>query len=416
MDPIRTTKIALKRLLLDRQRLLEPPIETDSQVEGKAPGDGMRQCVLDVIRQLEAVQIDPVAAVRANQHLALAARIAGYEPEALNALLRDHEVFEYIANAACILPMEDYPIFEPIRQRMRQQTQASIESLQPVIGQVLERLDREGPLPAKSFDSEQRVHGYWDDANATAKTKASSLALHLLTDAAEIRIVGREGNQRLFHTALRSVPAELLRASERIDPAEALDAMLRKYFRAFGVFEPSDPRFGWQRLSAQERRHAAARHVEAGTIVPVAVEGLKQPYYILASDRERLSMHETEAALSEDRPIRFLPPLDNLLWSRKRLEELFDFTYRWEIYTPAVKRTYGYYAMPILDGDRLIGRMDPRLDTKKRHLSVQLLQLEAGTAYNDRLRTRMELALDAFARTHGAETVSVERYAIEDTD
>ncbi|MBB6673726.1 DNA glycosylase AlkZ-like family protein [Cohnella nanjingensis] len=413
MKPIQTTKRALRRFLLETQLLLHPREERASSAAA------MRERVMNVIRRLECVQIDPVSAVRPNQHLALAARIPGYEPGILNELLRDHQVFEYLANAACMIPIDQYPIFEPVRQRLRERTQAHIDQLGPVAEQVLQRLENEGPLSAKSFETDQRVQGYWD--NVSAKTKATSHALNLLTDAALIRIVGRQGNQRLFDVTRRSVSAGLLESAERIGTSEALDAMMQQYFRAYRVFEPSDPRLGWQRLTARERREAIERRVESGEVAPVQVAGLKSLYYILSSDLGRFSVHQDEDRMlgdkpDEEGPIRFLPPLDNLLWSRKRLKDLFDFEYRWEIYTPAVKRKYGYYAMPILAGDRLVGRMDPRLDSKKRHLTVQLLQFDREIDFTDRLSQNVQSALDSFARTHGADTFSVERYAFGHED
>jgi uncharacterized protein YcaQ len=406
MKPLQTTKRALRRFLLETQLLLHPPEEHASSA------GAMRQCVLDVIRQLECVQIDPVSAVRPNQHLTLAARIAGYEPGILNELLRKNEIFEYMANAACIIPMEHYPIFEPTRQRLKQQVQSHIDNIWPIAEQVLLKLESEGPLPAKSFESNERVHGYWDNVNA--KTKATSHALNLLTDAAQIRIVGREGNQRLFDVTSRSVPIELLHQAEQIDMVEAREAMMQKYFRAYRVFEPSDPRLGWQRLSAIERRETIDLYVKSGEVAPVEVAGLNKQYYILASDKDRLSVHDEEDRVRANEnvaelPIHFLPPLDNLLWSRKRLMDLFDFDYRWEIYTPAIKRKYGYYAMPILAGDRLIGRMDPRLDKKQGHLMVQLLQIDPEIDFNEHLRDSVQRALESFAHLHGAKTVSIEQ-------
>jgi uncharacterized protein len=402
---VKTTKRALRRFLLETQLLLHPPEDHESTAEQ------MDHRVLNVIRKLECVQIDPVNAVRPNQHLTLAARIPGYRPDSLNELLRSNEIFEYWANAASIIPMDDYAIFEPTRRRFRQHVQSGIDKLGPLVEQVLQKLEKEGPLPSKSFESDQRVHGYWDNVNA--KTKATSHALNLLTDAARIRIVGRQGNQRLFDLVERTVPAELLALADKIDTAAALEAMLHKYYRAYRVFEPSDARFGWQRLSAGERREAIDRHIKSGQIVQVDVEGLTKPYYILASDLSRLSVHIQEDQhadkIQQEPAIRFLPPLDNLLWSRKRLTDLFDFEYRWEIYTPAVKRKYGYYAMPILAGDRLIGRMDPRLDTKRSHLTVQLLHIETEVDFTDTLRERVQKALHSFAFAHGADTVSIEK-------
>ena len=105
------------------------------------------------------------------------------------------------------------------------------------------------------------------------------------------------------------------------------------------------------------------------------------------------------------RSIRFLPPLDNLLWRRSRIEDLFSFNYKWEIYTPAAKRTYGYYALPILAGERLIGRVDPRLDRKQGVLVIQGLQLEPTVRPTKKLTHALEVALMRFARFHGVRQV-----------
>ena len=111
-----------------------------------------------------------------------------------------------------MIPMADYPMFEPVRQHMQQRRSSQLDEIRPVAEQVLRKLESEGPLPAKAFESDQRVHGYWDNTNA--KTKATSHALNLLMDAAQIRIVGREGNHRLFDVASRCVPAELREQAE----------------------------------------------------------------------------------------------------------------------------------------------------------------------------------------------------------
>ncbi|QAY65765.1 winged helix-turn-helix domain-containing protein [Paenibacillus protaetiae] len=397
MNTIQTTKRALRRFLLEKQLLLQP------RTVMKLDHENRRQLVLDVIRRLECIQIDPVSAVRPNQHLVLSARIAGYEPEIVHELLRGNALFEYYANAACLIPMEHFPMLEPVRSRMRAHTKEAIDALQPVAAHVLDKLKEDGPLPSKAFESDQRVHGYWD--NTAAKTKATSHALNLLTDAAYIRIVGREGNQRLFHLTEQSVPGKLLEQAGKLKPEEASRQLLLKYFRAYRVFEPSDSRFGWQRFSAAERRGIIGQCGKDGLITAVEADGVKQPYYILSSDRDELLRQEEAISAGDEETITFLPPLDNVCWSRKRLEDLFDFEYRWEIYTPAVKRKYGYYAMPILAGDRLIGRMDPRLDRKQGVLRVQLLQLDASGDGPAQADSSMMRALEAFAQAHGATDV-----------
>jgi uncharacterized protein YcaQ len=402
MNPFRTDRRTVRRFLLDTQHLLSQNEDTN--------GYSTLENVMKMIRKLECVQIDPIAAVERNQHLVLFSRIPGYEPGLLNQLLCQGKLFEYWANAACIIPMEDYPIFEPTRKRLQNNLQDELDKLGPVVKNVLERLEVEGPLPSRAFRSTQRVHGYWD--NKQPKTKATSLALNLLLDVGTIRVVRREGSERFFDLTHKTVPMELLNKAKAMDETEASEALLEKYLRAYRVFELSDSRFGWQRMSALERRKAIMQRVENGTVVPLQIEDVRREYYILAEDLDRLQDHERtvrEDLLPLGEPIRFLPPLDNLLWRRERIADFFNFTYKWEIYTPKEKRRYGYYAMPILAGDRLIGRIDPRLDREHNQLNICLLQIEPEVTLTPQLQENLSLALHSFAHIHGVDQISFSR-------
>lgn len=401
MKPFQASRRAVRRFLLDTQNLLSH--------SGDTKGGSVLESTLQMIRQLECVQLDPIASVERNQHLVLAARIPGYEPGILNELLVQGQLFEYWANAACSIPMEDYLIFEATRNRFRARAQAELNELEPAASDVLERLQREGSLPSRAFRSTERVHGGWD--NKIPKTKATSHALNLLQDLGKILVVRRQGSERFFDLTARTIPSELLEDAEKMDEATSSEALLEKYLRAYRVFDTGDTRFGWQKLSASERRTAIAKRVESGKVIPLEIEGVRRLYFILATDLDRLKEHErTVQEFSPDgAPIRFLPPLDNLLWRRERLVDLFDFTYKWEVYTPKVKRRYGYYAMPILAGDRLIGRIDPGLDRENNRLHIRLLQLEPEVKVTPHLRKNIRQALEAFASFHQASDIIVEQ-------
>jgi uncharacterized protein YcaQ len=227
-------------------------------------------------------------------------------------------------------------------------------------------------------------------------------------------VVRREGTERYFDLPHKVVPADLLRQAEEIADDQADGALLGKYLRAFRVFDLGDFRFGWRRIPAPERRAIVQRLVQAGAVVPLAVEGVRREYFILAEDLERLqridrAARREGAKAAPDSLIRFLPPLDNLLWRRERIVEFFDFDYTWEVYVPPARRRYGYYAMPVLAGDRLIGRMDPRLDRDCGRLIVRLLQLEPEVRLTRQLRRNLRRALEAFARFHRADEIEVER-------
>lgn len=398
---LHTSKAAVRRLLLHTQSLLGPWPTPSGQTE---PDE-----IMNLIRSLGCVQIDPVAAVTGNQHLVLGARDAGYTPGILHGLLKEHQVFEYFANAACVIPMEDYSTYEPIRARYRERLAPSLESVRQAADHVLQRLRDEGPLPSKAFQATRRVSGYWDSPDML-KTKDTSLAINLLRDSAAIRVVARQGTERYFAITEAHLEQQGLQFGETWDAEKQKQALMDKYAHAYRVIDGRDPRLGWFPRTAAERRSELAVRVRDGRLIPLQVEEVAAPYYIRAEDEPLLrEMQREEAHYEPVGPVRFLPPLDNLLWRRERIVDLFDFHYKWEIYTPESKRTYGYYAMPILHGDRLIGRMDPRLDRKTGELAIQLLHIEAGAPAADEWLDDFKEGLALFAGMHGARSITVRK-------
>ena len=166
-------------------------------------------------------------------------------------------------------------------------------------------------------------------------------------------------------------------------------------------------------MTAGIRREAVQCRVRAGAVVPLAIDGVRRQYFIGADDFEALRRLErttrSEKTFGDADRICFLAPLDNLLWRRNRIADFFRFGYTWEVYLPLSKRRYGHYAMPILAGDRLIGRIDPQLDRERRRLVIRLLQLEPNVRATVRLRNALRSALESFARFHGAAEVSTRR-------
>jgi len=401
-SPLQTSARVVRRFLLEAVDLFSAH---RYEAGGKATPDQVRQ----EIRRLEAVQLDPVAAVERNQHLVLAARVPGYTPALLEGLLGGGQLFEYWGHAACVFPIEDYPLFEGKRRAQRKRLGPQLAPLRSVAKAVLARLEREGPLPARAFTGAPRIRGWWDTAGP--KTKATSHALTLLMGTGQVMVARRDGIERYFDLPQRVVPPEVFRNAVGISPEDANDALLAKYMRALRVFDLSDGTFGWRRIPAKQRRAIVTRLIHAGIVVPLQIDGTRRPYFLLAEDVDRLRRHSDVAGeeAHADGPVRFLPPLDNLLWRRERLADVFGFAYRWEVYVPAAQREYGYYTMPILAGDRLIGRMNPLLDRDAGRLLINLLHLEDGVRPTPRLRAALRDALEGFARLHGASKLTIGR-------
>ncbi|MGH0599908.1 DNA glycosylase AlkZ-like family protein [Bacillus mycoides] len=392
-------KTTIKRFLLQKQGLW-------NQLEIQPSADS--DTTLSIIRKLECIQLDPVAAVERNHHLVLHARNTHYQNQHLENLLSTREVFEYVANAACIIPMDDFAIFEPIREYYGSHIHNSTQNLEPVMEKIMTRLLKEGPLPSRSFQSITRVKGYWDTTKAS--TKETTLALNILFDLGKITVANRIGNEKFFALSEINIPQNQLFKSQKIDNDEAKEALIQKYMRAYRVFDFEDPRFGWYKTTAKERKNICNVLLKKREILPLQIEGVNRQYYILSQDQECLtSLSCKKNAISSSNSIKFLPPLDNLLWRRTRLEDIFDFSYKWEIYFPASKRKFGYYAMPILYGDSIIGRIDPKYIRDEKTLSIRLLQLEDHIKINKMLLRSLEDGLRIFKNFHNANHLIIEK-------
>jgi uncharacterized protein YcaQ len=290
--------------------------------------DGSAHGVLATVRRLGFLQIDPISTVAPPQRLVLWSRLGSYDSAELDRLLwEERKLVEW---GAFIWPIEDFPL---IRARMRRRRgkykyeQQGTEFLQTNARfkrHLLRELEERGPLLSREIEADLMVskdpHDWWGSRKVT-------LMLELLEGRGVVAIVGRRGNQRLWDLAERWYPE-----AESMPWPEAERLLAEKRFRALGVrFEKGE----WQ------------AHPEA-----------------------------------EDGPIAkrvtFLSPFDRLIHDRDRAEALWDFHYRLEMYVPKAKRQYGYYVLPILRGDRLIGRIDPVLDRKTGVLKVNSVHWEAG--------------------------------------
>jgi uncharacterized protein YcaQ len=322
--------------------------------------DGSATGVLDTVRTLGLLQLDPIATVATPQHLVLWSRLgSGYDPAELDRLLwEERKLFEW---NAFIWPIEDLPM---IRARMKARAEGryswqrrSTEFLKRNAAfrrYVLRELERRGPLLARELE-DRSVWG-WEPSGWTGNRNVTEM-LAILHGRGQVAIVGRRGKQRLWDLASRWYPE-----TETLSRAEAEALYARKRFRAVGV------RFD----RAEWRAHPD-------------VDDAKVP--------DRLTV---------------LSPFDRLIYDRERTEALFGFRYRLEMYVPKAKREFGYYVLPILRGDRLVGRVDARRDAKAKTLEVRRVFVETGVMVP---KARLERTLLDLARFSGAETVVYDRFA-----
>ncbi len=333
-----------------------------------ATGAVDRRHLRRVLERVKLLQIDSVNVLQRAHYLPLFSRLGPYARSTLDSMAqgRKREFFEYWGHEASFIPLVHHPSF---RWRMEdaRNGRGLYSSLNrfaveraALVDEVFRRVQQEGPLAASEMEGGRGSGGWWG-------WSATKEALELLFWQGRITASARRKSfERLYDLPERVLPAEIL-ALETPERSAAQQRLIMMAAEAMGVASESDIR-AYFRLPVVETRENLAALVEAGSLECVSVAGWKQPGYLNAACK---------------RPRRFpvatlLSPFDSLVWDRDRCERLFGFRYRLEFYTPAEKRTYGYYVMPFLLGEELVGRVDVKADREGRRLLVLGAWAEAG--------------------------------------
>jgi uncharacterized protein YcaQ len=367
--PLRTLDLGLaRRLAVARQRLTGPP-----------PPAAGPEAIMSVATDLAGLQLDPISVVARSHLLVLWSRLGRYDPAELEALLwRDRRLFEYWTHAAAIVCTQDYPIHSLLMRRYpaerHRQLRSWLADNQALRRSILRQLRAGGPLPTSAFEDLARTA--WRSSGWTGGRNVDRM-LDLLWTQGRILVAGRRGRQRVWDLAERVLPAWA--PTRRPPEREVVRLAVQRSLRALGVATARDidRHFTAYRypglpavLDALERQGRVER-------VRVAADGAEHPgpWYVHADDLpllERLTSGDWQPRTT------LLSPFDNLLSNRERTERLFGFHYRMEIYVPRPARRYGYYVLPVLHGDRLVGRVDPALDRRSGRLVVHTLHAEPG--------------------------------------
>lgn len=373
---------------------------------GLAPARALpaaRDSVLAAIGRLGFLQFDPLEVAGARNHdLVLHARIDGYRREWCEGWLYGPErrLFEIYNKSLNIVPIEELPHLRIGWQRWAERYQNGILAEQATVAEgILARLEAEGALSTADFAEHAHSVDWW-----WAPTRVARAVLEALFVIGRVGIARREGNRRYYELIERLVPGELLARSEPEE--EAMRHRLLSRYRATGLSTPvAQAEVMYGTGNAAERRQRTNELVEDGALAELAVEGLRGQRYVLADELPLLAAADS---LSEHPPtVAFLAPLDPLAWDRRLLRELWDFDYVWEVYVPQPKRRWGYYVLPILYGDRLVGRIEPRLERRAGILRVVGLWWQDGFSprREEGFVPAMRAALDDYGRFVGARRI-----------
>jgi uncharacterized protein len=335
--------------------------------------------VLAVIERLGSLQFDPLEVAGRNHDLVLLARIAGYRREWTDHwLYDDRRLYETYNKSLNIVPVAELPLYRYTWDRMRERHEGgAFDEHAPLVEELLERIRDNGPLLPRDVGAREAIDWYWRPTNQVRAI------LEGLAEAGLLGIARRDGNLRVYDLAERLFPPEVL-ADRRSEEEQQRHRLLARY-RAHGLLGASGNQELWVGGTGYAHDRAARRAVlvEAGRLLPVQVDGLRGERYVVAQDIAFLDQAEREIRDGlqpggREPGVALLAPLDPLCWDRDLLRRLFGFDYVWEVYVPAAKRRWGYYVLPILHGDRLVGRIEPRIERRAKTLRIVDLWWEPG--------------------------------------
>jgi uncharacterized protein YcaQ len=376
---VELTKQQARRFILAHQGLW-PPYE----LAGKSG-------VLDYVRRMGCIQFDPLNIVGRNPELVLQARVSDFRPAMLEELLYgDRKLLDGWDKNMSIYCVEDWPCFHRRREAALRYYGDSSRPATSVLPQVRKAIKEQGPLSSIDLEFDQTVDWSW------APTRLARAALESMYAWGELIIHHKVNTRKVYDFASRHIPEELLSASDPNEAEEQFhDWYVLRRIGSVGLLwnKAGNAWLGMRGIKSKERTAALTRLLRQDKVVEVRVEGIEPPLYMRSEDRTTL-----DQTLGSDDPLpraAILAPLDNLLWDRRFVEELFDFYYVWEVYKPVAERRYGYYVLPILYGDQFVARFEPGQDKENGALMIKNWWWESGVNPSKRMQSDL---LDCFKR------------------
>lgn len=380
---------AVRGLLIAAQGLHQQP----------KPNPVTKDSVRDIIRQMHVLQIDTIHVVARSPYLVLWSRLGDYEPRWLEALLAESALFEYWAHAACFLPIEDFALYRPkmlIEGSFSGYLQRWIQQHADAVNAVLDRIRTHGAVRSSDFERKDGDKGGWWN------WKEEKMALEYLFYTGDLMIAKRHNFQRIYDLRERVLP----NWSDANLPDEKTihEQFVLNTVKALGVTK-AEWIADYFRLKKADALKALKKLHKEDKLITVEVEGWQAHGY---AHPDHLSM--IEAAVKGKIPTAkttLLSPFDPIVWDRARALALFNFDYKIECYTPAPKRKYGYFTLPILYNNALIGRLDPKAHRKEGIFEVKALHLEPNVKADDQMVAAVKSALQACAAWHKTPQVIV---------
>lgn len=371
-----------------------------------------KQGALEFVRQAGCIQFDPVDSCGKNAELTLQSRVKNFTKQTLSELLyTDRSLVDFPDKNLSIFPTEDWPYFQRYRQAAKDGGR-NFPELEELEKQAIEYIRINGAVSSDDLPIQGSIHwhssihwsGVWN-----GNTNAARAVLEQLYSTGVLIIHHKNGSRKYYDLADKYLPAQLLDSPDPLpdDFAHKKWRVLRR-IGAVGLLwnRPSDAWLNIWDMKSLERIQIFKELLSEGKILAVQVEGISAELYCRAEDHPLL---ETVLENRDYKPrCEFLAPLDCFLWDRKLIKALFDFEYSWEIYTPAPKRKYGFYVLPILYGDRFAGRIEAVCQSKTNVLLVKNIWYEDGVRQTKKLLSEIDKTLKRFARFNQCGSIQFE--------
>ena len=365
-----------------------------------------KQGVLDFIHQTGCLQFDPIDICGKNAEITLQSRVKGFIKTMLSELLyHDRKLFDYPDKQLSIIPVEYWPYFDHFRQAAKETLKKHPE-IAMHFNTVRAYIEKNGAICSDDIKLEGSTT-WWSAINWSSGGKFLRSVLEQMYSSGELVVHHKKGARRYYHLAEMHIPIDILNAPNPLtnDFAHMKWFVLRR-IGAVGMLwnKASGAWLNIWGLTTDIRNKIFAELLGEGTITEVAIEGIKNKFYICKSDMPTV---KTILLNPQIRPrCEFIAPLDSLMWDKKLISTIFNFDYTWEIYTPAVQRKYGVYVLPLLYGEQFIGRIEVVCERKTSTLIIKNIWYEDGVRQTKKLDAAISACIKRFAKFNGANSIT----------
>ena len=367
------------------------------------------ESILKVAKRIHNIQIDTISVVTRSHDLTTFSRLPSYKEGELWGLERRGKLFEFWSHAMCLVPMEAFPFYAwKMKQLSKQTTGWLIEwglKNKDTVEAVYRHVKKNGPTQSASLGARKKgSNGWWD-------WKAEKRALEHLFTVGRLMVAYREGFQKYYDLTERVLPSG--QNSEPMTDEQVADFVVQITLGSLGLASYEDIKVYLGRMPARVLWNGSRTAIEGyldslrqvGVVEEVSITGLGNRYFVLGNNHDAL-VNSIDNQLDDEAAL-MLSPFDNIMRERHRPRKIWGFEYKLEAYTPAAKRIYGYYLLPILVGHELVGRMDAKRHRDEGLLEVKVLHFERGRASDSSLVERVAMGIMNFMQFQGCSRVKL---------